>query len=151
MQHPISEMSKNSTLVDQTCVGFQEISSTLQIALENRLSHSENYSQQEIDDVAQLNRKLFPKNFELDLKTYEHIARLCRFAHSGPPKFYEIRSHRKYIGPVIVAAKRIVWKIMQAQLKDSYAGFREFSSWMVYSHVAQLVEIRSLKEQLNQH
>lgn len=61
----------------------------------------------------------------------EKFRRLCQLhnVYLIPPK---ITSHRKFIGPVIVAAKKIVYRILEPMLDATIRQQRDFNAAAIY-------------------
>ena len=117
-------------------------------ALEGRLSGPECYSRQELEQVSELESRIFPACFCLDKQHSDRFRALCSLSQAGLKQTKSISSHRRLIGPLIVTGKRALWKLVRPQLDEAFRGFEAFSSWMVYSHAQQLVQLKELETKL---
>jgi len=109
---------------------FFELSAVSEDALNRRLSNSDEYSAKEIEEVASFSERLFPPDFEITTELTENFRVLTR--HSKVelrPK--EISSHRKFVGPIIVAFKSVLFKLMGVILKDTLASQEIFNRYVV--------------------
>lgn len=102
-------------------------------ALEQRLNSAHNYTAQEIAEVGSLERKLFP-SCVIDKETTEVFRRLCVLSNIKLVPSSEIRSHRKFIGPVIVAVKKLSYPMIRVHLKGIFEALEEFCAWSLYAH-----------------
>lgn len=128
-----------SSGIDNPAAVEHSISSHLQERL------GEHYSTTEIEHISALDSALFPADFELnevDSNTFRSLARLSHCAL----KPAHLQSHRKIIGPFIVAVKKLIWKFMKVHLEHAFDGLQEFCSWMVYNQAKQAAEIDHLKK-----
>ena len=93
-----------------------KILSQAKLALENRLKEQNNYNQNEIDKITKIDISLIGKNTILDKKSTEILRSLC--AHSNFDKELSVKqSHRKYVGPVIYNAKKLLARLNRVILK----------------------------------
>lgn len=100
---------------------FFNLSSTSESALLSRLANSDKYTVDEIRDVSARSERLFPRDFELSKELTEDFRILAKHTRVElTPR--NLTSHRKYIGPVIVICKRILFKIVSVILKDTLAA-----------------------------
>ncbi len=113
-------------------------------ALAARLAEHPHYSAKEAGQIEQLNRSLFPEGCSIDYQTSEDFRRLAVFSQCDA-KSPIIRSHRPLLGPVIVAVKKLFWKIVRGQLEPFFAGMSEFNAAVVEVQARQAVEIRRLQ------
>jgi hypothetical protein len=75
--------------------------------------------------ILQLN--LFRGRVELSHDNFEMLRRLCLSWNIGLRPL-EIKSHRKYIGPIIVACKKAFFRVLQVLLKDLILQQRAFNA-----------------------
>ncbi len=122
------------------------INSKLSASLSSRLAQSREYSEEEVERVETLESRLFPANFEISKLDGEQLRALCMLSQSELKDAGEICSHRPLLGKLIVPAKRFVWKILSAQLKDSFSAIQEFQMWAVVNQAKLLVRIYELEE-----
>lgn len=110
-------------------------------ALSERRRTIRDYPAEEIVSISQLDRRLFPDGFEIsdDVSTrFRALAALSR-CELRPPR--EIRSHRRFIGPLIVRAKRLLYPLVALQFKESFKALQELNSWSIANQAALTVEI----------
>lgn len=107
-------------------------------ALAARLESAANYSRDEIDKVSSLNHRLVPQGLTVDLHTSERLRALARLSQTELKPPIIMRSHRKLIGPVIVAAKRAIWPLLNALLKDFVEAQREYNSLLLEEYLCHL-------------
>jgi hypothetical protein len=105
----------------------------------------EHYTAGEIDHISNLDSSMFPPGFELDETTSNTFRSLARLSHCAL-KPAHLRSHRKIIGPIIVAIKKLIWKLVKVHLEPAFDGLQEFCSWMVYSQAKQVAEIDRIRK-----
>ena len=122
--------------------------------LAERLSTSKNYSSEEVKKVTELSPRLFPKGYDLSESETEQLRALCMLSKCALQDSSKITSHRKFLGPLIVAGKRLVWRILSHQLNETFDGLKEFHSWSVYNQARLMgriseLESRSLPEKKN--
>jgi len=105
-------------------------------ALKQRVAADPHYTFQEIDEVERCSKQLFARDFPLSEEATERFRYLARFAQFElRPTF--LRSHRPIIGPVIVTAKRIAWRVLSALLKDAVRG-QQLYNYAVIRNLATL-------------
>lgn len=112
--------------------------------LNSRLKNQVNFDRLEIEKVSSLDCALFPKDFVLDQKRNEEYRILACSAQLELKPAREIRSHRKYLGKLIVLIKRASWPLVRIHLKDTVEHMRDFSSQALYTMARQEVEIKKL-------
>jgi hypothetical protein len=100
-------------------------------ALQLRLKQRSDLNEEEIRNVSELKARLLPEGYELDLPTTERLRLLCRLSQAELRPAASITSHRKLVGPLIVRAKRLLWPLLRAPFKDSFAALDEFNSQVV--------------------
>ncbi len=97
--------------------------------VESRIA-SGKYTRDEVRYLSTLERKLFPQDSELDEELLNRFRRLCLFSNVEL-HIAQIRSHRKFIGPIIVAVKKLVFPILKLLLKDFLRQQRQFNAEVV--------------------
>jgi hypothetical protein len=120
-------------------------------ALDNRLRSLGHFSAQEIVDVTQKKRTVFPPGFALPSEITDEFRSLAKFAQLELRPAAAITSHRRFIGPLIVALKRLTWPLIALHLKDTVNAVREFearSLFVMGSLVAAQDRTRSGGKQL---
>lgn len=125
--------------------GLEDLSDRVESAASARRA-SAAVSEQEISHVAGLDRRLFPDGFELDHPNSEMYRRLAILSQSEL-RPVQITSHRRYIGKLIVFAKRCTWPLLKVHLEKRFRSLDEFSRTTVYQLARQHVEIRDLRQE----
>lgn len=109
---------------------FFSLSGVSEDALLRRLANSEEYTVNEIEMVSARSERLFPHDFELSEELTEDFRVLAKHTRVElTPR--NLSSHRKYIGPVIVASKRILFKLLSAILKDTLGAQEIYNRHML--------------------
>ncbi|MCB0346764.1 MAG: hypothetical protein KDD66_16730 [Bdellovibrionales bacterium] len=111
-------------------------------ALSARLERSVDYNQAEIEKVSRLSHRLVPKGISVDEHTSERLRALARLSQTELQPPISLKSHRKIIGPVIVAAKRAIWPLLGALLKNFVEAQREYNSLLLEEYLCHLNSCR---------
>ena len=94
------------------------------------------YTKAEMDYIKNLPLKLLSLTSEIkDHKSLESIRALCKSADIKAENFV-IRSHRKFVGPVIVAFKKIIAPLVRYFIKDIAEQQRKFNTEVIYALAA---------------
>lgn len=128
-----------------TSKGHAHLDQKIEQALRSRLQNKPNFDSEEIAKVSSLDCSLFPKDFVLDQTRNEEYRILARSAQLELKPAREIRSHRKYLGKLIVLIKRASWPFIRIHLKDTVEHMRDFSSQALYTMARQEVSLRKLE------
>jgi hypothetical protein len=118
--------------------------------LEIRLRGQQNYSSDEIERVSSLDSRLFPPNYSLSKEATRDLRALCSLSQCELMHPAKISSHRRIIGRPIVAAKRLLWRLISLHLKDTLSGLQEFCAWSVYSQAKLLARISEAEDLINE-
>ena len=124
----------------------QDFEQSLRARLLQRLEQDPEYSSDEIARVSDCSPKICDREFALKKDEYERLRVLCILSQCTMSDSSKINSHRKFIGPIIVKAKRILWKIISSQLENTFSGIQEFSSWMLVSHIKTIEKVQKLED-----
>jgi len=109
---------------------FFGLSTVSKDALDKRLSISDNYTVNEIEEVSNRSERLFRDNFEISKEQTELFRVLASHAHVKlHPR--NITSHRKYIGPIIVGLKKVLFKLVGVILKDTFNTQEMFNRYTI--------------------
>jgi len=81
-----------------------------------------------IADVAKMNLSPTKGSLVIPTVTLERLRRLCQLWDVDLRPAREITSHRRFIGPVIVAAKRLLFPIVRFFMQDTLRQQREFNA-----------------------
>ena len=84
-------------------------------------------SEQDVQNIRNRKLDLIPKHLMVDPVKLEKLRRLCQLWEVDI-RVGEITSHRKFIGPVIVQAKKILFPVIRFILKDLIREQRDFNS-----------------------
>ncbi|MCC6953211.1 MAG: hypothetical protein IT290_03755 [Deltaproteobacteria bacterium] len=134
------------TATDTDALGERLRSSLARRIQESQSAHGASYTREEVEDISEVSTALFPKGLELSDKETEDFRALCSFSQVTLKPAREIRSHRKYIGKVIVAVKRATWPFIAFHMKDTMRGVQEFQIRTVLALAENLVERRELRK-----
>lgn len=118
----------------------------LALRVEERLKENEEYCVEEIQRVSAKSPRLCSTDFNLQSEDYERLRVLCILSQCALANASSISSHRRFIGPLIVKTKQILWKITSSQLEDSFSGIQEFSSWMLVSQIKTTEKLQKLEQ-----
>jgi len=129
--------------------GVESLNVRVKNNLDVRLAGQSDLTAKEIEQVAELDKSLFPKEFEISEDSRETLRVLCSYSRCELRSGREIRSHRRFLGPLIVFLKRLSWPLIRFHLKDTFESMQLFHSWVVYSHARQVVELEELRRRVN--
>lgn len=89
------------------------------------------YKQGDIDFVRDVS--FLPVKGQLDVsdQLLERLRRLCQLWEVDLLAPRQLSSHRKFIGPLIVAAKRLAFPILKIFLKDTLRRQRDFNAQVI--------------------
>jgi len=90
--------------------------------------------EQEVKNVCNTESRLFPYPLVLDLETTELFRSMCTMSHSLIKVDNISNSHRPVIGKMIVATKKVLWKLVKPQINDSLLSIQHCFSNLVVSH-----------------
>lgn len=93
-------------------------------------------SNEEVEYVSSLTGPLCSGVVGVSREDEERLRRLCKLWEIEFKPF-TISSHRKFIGPVIVAAKRLLLRILMPVLKELIAQQQDFNAEVVCSLAAK--------------
>jgi hypothetical protein len=135
-----SFISKRSNLVEDSALSEQ-----IKVLLESRINSHLSYTVDEINEIESLEKRLFPQDFCLDVETTKRFRALCALSKHELKSSMSITSHRKFIGPIIVAAKKLLWPLIRIHLKNNFDNLEEFSARTVETLAQQHLELAALK------
>lgn len=115
-------------------------------SLAQRVREGESYTPEEIERVAGLDHRIFPQDFELDVETTEHFRALTLLSQSELKPASQITSHRRFVGPLIVALKRLSWPLIRIHLDKVFQGIQEHQSWVTVRLARQEVALREARQ-----
>ena len=107
------------------------------------------YSELEIEDVRTLKTKLFPAKMEIGKETSDRMRALCKFSELKLEESGNYRSHRKVVGPIVVAIKRLLFPFVKFHVSSAISTVREFQICAVEQLAAQEAELWKLKSDRN--
>ena len=108
----LRDADKLSSLIEQRCA--------------ERIQSNEVY-ERDVANIRERKLDLIPKNFDVDPIKLEKLRRLCQLWEVDI-RVGEITSHRKFIGPIIVQVKKILFPIIRFILKDLIREQRDFNA-----------------------
>jgi hypothetical protein len=145
-----SAAQPTALLVDNKLANASGLENKLKERLERRLSKSSDYSAKEIQEIDELNPYLFPANFRLEKADAAAIRSICTLSQTELKPARSITSHRKLIGPIIVAIKKATWPMIKFHLTDSFKGIGQFNSWAVHTICKLLSDQRQLQKRIGE-
>lgn len=88
------------------------------------------YKQVDVDFIRKIGLRMGQEGMSMPAEKLDKIRRLCQLWETDI-KVSEIRSHRKLIGPVIVAAKKALLPILKVLLGETLRRQREFNAEVI--------------------
>lgn len=122
---------------------------TVQDNLKLRLKNSPYYYHQEINDIEEKSTSLFPKDFSIPQDICNRLRALCSLSQTNIKNCQTVKSHRKYLGPLIVFLKKLVLKLLQAQLNDTFKGIEQFNAWSTEAYAKEAYKRYQLENKLD--
>ena len=106
-----------------------EISQDMLCRVERRISAGE-YSSDDVKYIEKLSLRLAERSLQISDGRLEKLRRLCQLweVDLRPGR---ISSHRKFVGPLIVAAKRLCLPVLRALFKDTLRQQRDFNAAVI--------------------
>lgn len=112
--------------------------------LRGRLERKE-FATADVEYVSNIRLRLGPGNpLEIGPERLDRIRRLCQLWETDI-KIGQITSHRKFVGPVIVAVKRALMPVLKALMGETLKRQREFNAEVIHL-LAQLSSSSSGRE-----
>ncbi len=142
-------MNSKNQIISNTDPSLSTLEQRAITQLESRLASNRHYTSSEVVEIEELDRRLIPTDIDIDEGTTKKLRALCKLSQCELKPAREITSHRPFIGPIIVAIKKLSWPLIKIHLKEAFAGQQEFNSWAVYSIAENSVENIRLKNKLN--
>lgn len=139
---------QSSFIENNKYINHQELMQKITIRLDCRIKNNANYSTLEISEISTKNSALCPSNFEISDKARELLRVLIMLSRCELKLAKHIRSHRKFIGPLIVFFKKLTWPLVHFHLKDTFESIQQFNSWTVYGLAQQIIEVEVIKQKL---
>ncbi|MCC6933634.1 MAG: hypothetical protein IT292_10340 [Deltaproteobacteria bacterium] len=130
-------------------MNLADLNNIVQESLSHRLQANANYQQEEITKLTNKSARLFPKDFAIDEELCNQLRSLCQLSQVSLKPSNKITSHRKFIGPLIVALKKMTYPLIKVHLDDSFKGIAAMNAWLVESHAKQALRIKELEKQLS--
>ena len=117
-----------------------ELETRISSKIKQRLADGQ-FTEQDMRVVADLGKRKDELRLSISDAKLERMRRLCQLwdIELRPP--HQITSHRKLVGPFIVAAKKLVYPILRVLLKDLIRQQRDFNG----SVIAYLTEAEAKK------
>mgnify|MGYP007080248700 CR=1 FL=1 len=110
-----------------------------------RLANSKDFTALEISQVSSLEHRVLPRSKLVNTVALERFRTLCQLYRCELRALRQISSHRAVIGGVIVFAKRILWRVMQSQLREHFEQMQEFHLNLIEEHARLIsVEVEAL-------
>lgn len=105
-------------------------------ALAEAASKKHNFSQKSLDYITKLDRRISlvsegtASQTQIDDVLVEKLRLLCKFWDVYPTAG-SISSHRKFIGPIIVAFKKALFSMLRVLLKPAFEKQRNFNAQVI--------------------
>ena len=103
-----------------------DIARELSEAVEQKIAQGK-YRREDVEYIGRIKRQLVDGTLDVSESKLEKLRRLCQLWEVDI-KPSEISSHRPFIGPVIVAFKKLLFPILRVLLKDTLRQQRDFNS-----------------------
>ncbi|MDZ4786195.1 MAG: hypothetical protein SGJ02_08980 [bacterium] len=105
------------------------LQNSLQAMVQNRIAKAE-FAEQDVDYIKNLSRPVIANKLSVSKERLEKIRLLCQLwdIDLRPSK---ITSHRKFLGPIIVTAKKAIQPILKMLLKDTINQQRDFNAAVI--------------------
>ena len=145
----MSTAVESPLVVNAPGIDLAELNRSLEETLRARVTASEEYTWSETKDIAALQRTLFPKCFEVESAPLERLRVLARLYRCEIQPPHAINSHRKFIGPLIVAVKKMVWPLINLHMEPCLDQLQEFHSHLLYSHALEIHRGSVLEKKLS--
>lgn len=119
----------------------EALARTLESRVAQRISAGA-YSIDNVKYIAKMHLWLCTSTLSVSDETLEKLRRLCQL-WDVDVRVREISSHRKFVGPVIVAVKKILFPIVRVLLKDFIRQQRSFNA----AAIAVLADVANRKRE----
>ena len=110
--------------------------------LQARLASHASYSLAETETVTLMPHHFIAASAALSDKECERLRELAILSRCGLRYLEPIHSHRKIVGPIIVAGKKLLWKLLYAQLRKQFDAMEEFNGAMVENLAREMSRTR---------
>ncbi len=107
----------------------QDLERSLSSTVRRKIDQGE-FTDKDVNYVASLERPLLPGELTVSASRLEKLRRLCQL-WDVDLRVTKIESHRKVIGPFIVAAKTMLIPVLRAIFKDMIRQQREFNAEVI--------------------
>lgn len=97
-------------------------------------------SKHDLDCVRTIDRSVVKDELRVSALQFERLRQLAQL-HAVDFRVQGITSHRKFVGPLIVAAKKLLFPMLKVFLKDTLREQRAFNA-LVVSSLAELYSAR---------
>ncbi len=111
-------------------LGDPELAQQLAVRVEARRSAGE-FTLENQRYVALLNRALISGVCRISPRHSDLLRRMCTL-QPGAVQLHQVRSHRKYLGPVIVACKKMLYRVVKPLIDPMLQQQREFNALSLY-------------------
>lgn len=113
----------------------ESLANTVEATIQGRIKAGA-FSENDVRNIKNRALELIPKDLDLPPLQLEKLRRLCQLWEVDI-RASEITSHRKFIGPIIVSFKKLLFPLIRFVLKDFIREQRDFNA-QVISFVAEL-------------
>lgn len=142
-------MSNCVPLLKESALSGEDLRSLekeIEAGLSRRLASHESFSRKEIEDVRSRKFRLLPPGWAITEKEEQALRALALHYRVGLRPPHAIRSHRKLVGPIIVAGKKLLFRVLDAFLRDAFQQVEDFQRIAIRSQAHQMVEIKRLSK-----
>ena len=122
----ITEIEPSASWLTVAGSSAPELAAALQAAVERKISAG-TIKRQDVDYIGRINRELVAGTLRVSDSKLEKLRRLCQLWEVDM-KVGPVTSHRKYVGPIIVTFKNLLFPILRVLLKDTFRQQRDFNA-----------------------
>lgn len=105
------------------------LESTLKNRVNERISKGE-FKPEDLEYIKKLSLNPIKGTLSVDDETLEKLRRMCQLWEVDL-KPVHITSHRKFVGPIIVAAKKVLFSILRVLFKGTFEKQRDFNAAVI--------------------
>ena len=106
-----------------------DLAAELERRVEEKISAGE-FHRDNVRYIEKLDRSAISGELEVSDECLERLRRLCEL-WDVDLRIHGIKSHRKFLGPFIVAAKKLVFPVLRAFMKDFISQQRAFNGEVI--------------------
>ena len=111
-------------------------------ALASRLKAHPSYSASEIETISSMVSRFVNSDAQLSDKECERLREMAILSRCSLRYLQPITSHRKFVGPIIVFGKKLLWKLLYSQLRKQFEAMEEFNGAVVENIAREMSQQR---------